>query len=230
MRIGTQDLIDKNLDQMGLAQKLITSLENRKSQLLKHPAMLCAVFLDPRFYYDLTEDEKHFARLNLKQVWKRIAQFKTHNDTPENGDAVDSLEKYLAEKCGPLTAIKNDDKPNFHINITDFMKYVEEYENDLPRIHHSASILDYWSSRINESKHIKNSLELQYVACTIQAVPSTQVPCERSFSVMKAVFDTKRAAINTDLMQAILFIRLNREMYEKIKSQELQSYDSKRKI
>lgn len=224
MRIDIEALIQQNHDQMGFAQTLLNSLNGRKSQLLNHPAMLSAVFLDPRYHFDLTEEEKQFARFNLRKIWHRIVQFKTRNTTHDNNsgnDEVDKLEKYLADKWGPLNRTETvANGPNFYITDTDLMKCVEEYENNLPRIHHSKSILDYWSGRLDESKHIAKSLELQYLASTILAIPSTQVPCERSFSVLNHVFDPHRGNIEPKLLEAILFIRMNRGIFQNVKAED----------
>lgn len=233
MCISIKEKINQNRDQMGLAKSLIFSLDNRKSQLLTHPAMLCAVFLDPRFHFDLTEDEKNYARLKIKQIWNRIVSFKTKSgnyvrdiDSSLDG-AVDTLEMYLAEKCGPITQKKDtNNEPNFHITISEFMNSVSKYETNLPRIHHSAQILQYWSNRLDASKHIEESVELQYIATTILAIPSTQVPCERSFSGLNFVFNSKRTAIDSKLLEAILFIRMNRDLFEAIKSEDLIKFNS----
>lgn len=223
MYINIKKLINTGCDQMGLAQALISSLEKRKGQLLKHPAMFCAVFLDPRFYFDLTEDEKNFARLNIKNIWNRVIQFKSKiSDCAHNDDDVDSLELYLAEKCGPIGENKTvSNEPNFQMSSSCFMKSIEQYEANLSRLHHSISILDFWSNRIDASKHIANSVELQYVASTVLSIPSTQVPCERSFSGLNFVFSSKRASIDPKLLEAILLIRENRDLYDIIKLNDL---------
>lgn len=222
LNISLQQRIEQSLDQMRLAQTLISSLDNRKSQLFNHPVMLCAVFLDPRFYFDLTEDEKQFARMSLKRMWGKIAQFKKNKEIPPANNNVDSLEKYLAERCGPLAGInEKSNEPNFDLNADDFMNSVELYERGLRRIHHSVSILDYWTNRVDESKPIAEYFELKYVAVVVHAIPPTQVPCERSFSVTKFVFDPHRTAINPELLETLLFIRLNRDLFAQIKQEML---------
>lgn len=135
MCINIKKIINQNRDQMGLAHSLISSLEDRKTQLLTHPAMLCAVFLDPRFHFDLTEDEKNFARLKIKKIWNRIVEFKTsssnsvHDIDSSLDEAVDTLELYLAEKCGPISENKQiNNEPNFKITSSEFMSSVAKYE------------------------------------------------------------------------------------------------------
>lgn len=103
------------------------------------------------------------------------------------------------------------------------METVERYETKLPRIHHTVSILDYWSERIESSYHIHNFSELQFVAITILAIPSSQVPCERNFSDLNFVFNSKRTRIDPKLLEMILFIRTNRELFQKVKHEHLQS-------
>lgn len=100
MHIQLENHIKSNNDETGLAQALVDTLNKRKKQLLSHPAMICGVFLDPRFYYDLSDTEKNFARLNLKRIWNRFAQFKTNNDVNVNTDEQkkDLLEQYFVDK------------------------------------------------------------------------------------------------------------------------------------
>lgn len=227
MHIQLENHIKSNNDETGLAQALVDTLNKRKKQLLSHPAMICGVFLDPRFYYDLSDTEKNFARLNLKQIWNRFAQFKTNNDMNVNTDEQkkDLLEQYFVDKNPQVvcTYKEKTNGPNFYLHIDEFMETVERYETKLPRIHHTVSILDYWSERIESSCHIHNFSELQFVAITILSIPSSQVPCERNFSDLSFVFNSKRTRIDAKLLEMILFIRTNRQLFQKVKHEHLQS-------
>lgn len=48
MQIQIKNCIQPKNSEIGLAEAMLDSLNKRKKQLLKHPAMICAVFLDPR--------------------------------------------------------------------------------------------------------------------------------------------------------------------------------------
>lgn len=233
MTIGLENLIKDQNDRSGLAQAILTSLLNRKKQLLEHPAMICAVFLDPRFHYELNENEKNFARLNLKKIWCRLAQFKnradgTNQNINNNLPQDDPLEQYFAGRSQPaLDVSKNNsnksDEPNFCMGVNDFMNQVEKYGSQLPRLHHSTSILDYWLKKNDNSLHIKDFVELQFVATTVLAIPSTQTPCERNFSDLNFVYGCRRTKLDTKILECILFIRTNRKLFEEVTKQDLKS-------
>lgn len=101
------------------------------------------------------------------------------------------------------------------------MEMVQKYETNLPRLHHTVSIFDYWVKKIDSSYHIKDLLELQFVALTILAIPTAQVACERNFSDLNFVFSSKRTRIDPKLLESILFLRTNRELYDEIKKEDL---------
>lgn len=224
MTIRLENKTTHGEDTSGVASALLESLSNRKAQLLEHPAMLCAVYLDPRFHYELSESQTNFARLSLKKMWCRIAEFhckNTDNDAPQ----MDPLEQYLAAKSQTnLPANKNvneSSEPDFSLRADDFMDLVAKFENELPRLHHSIPILDYWLTKTDHSHHIKSLHELRFVALTILAIPSTQTPCERNFSDLNFVYGCRRTRLDADLLESILFIRTNRALFEAIKRNDM---------
>lgn len=234
MIIRLEKQINDQKDTIGLAQALHQSILNRKKQLLDHPAMLCAVFLDPRFHYELNDNEKNFARINLKKMWCRIAQFKNRGfDENSNNNATedDLLEQYFASRCQPSLDVnrkdKNSNEPDFGLSVDEFMNLVEKYESQLPRLHHSKSVLDYWFQKGDDSYHIKDLHELRFLATTILAIPSTQTPCERNFSDFNFVHGYKRGNLDTKLLQTILFIRINRVLFEAVKKADLEALATK---
>lgn len=62
-----------------LADSLIQNLGIRKSALLKHPAMLCAVYLDHRVYKKLLETEILIAKIALANLHVRICNLKSQH-------------------------------------------------------------------------------------------------------------------------------------------------------
>lgn len=232
MIIQLKNRITSGNDETNLAETLINSLDGRKKDLLNHPAMIMATFMDPRFYYELNEYEKNFARLNLKHVWVRITQTRnlsneSLNMNEQQMQSKDYLEDYFIAKGQPRSQIdenlttRNPKEPNFNISEDDFMISVEKYEKELPRIHHSCSILDYWNDKLESSLHIQNLVELKMVANIIFGIPSTQTSCERNFSDLNFIFTSKRTRLNPKLLEDILFIRTNRNLFNDVKKEDL---------
>lgn len=75
---------------------LIQKLQNRKGQLLDHPAMLCALFLDPRYNQEMSYEQKEEARKLLKSLWFRLKSIKPNEESEDNG--IDFLEQYFLSK------------------------------------------------------------------------------------------------------------------------------------
>lgn len=53
----------------GFAQLLLTKILARKSSLLNNEAMICAVYLDERFAFKLSVDEKNIAKTALEKLF-----------------------------------------------------------------------------------------------------------------------------------------------------------------
>lgn len=72
----------------------------------------------------------------------------------------------------------------------------------------SASALAYWES-IKE-----DNFELYQIAMAIFSVPPTEVQIERDFSSLGWVFSERRTRLRHDLLEDIMIIYLNKELYE----------------
>lgn len=228
MLISLEHQINSQEHTTGLGQALHATLSKRKNQLLDHPAMICAIYLDPRFHYDLNETEKNFARMNLKKMWCRIAEFQNreaNQNSTNDATEEDPLEKYFADRDHPMLDDKTNkissDEPDFRLSVDEFMNLVEKYELQLPRLHHTKSVLNYWLDKTGDSYHIKDLHELQFVAATILTIPSTQTACERNFSDLNFVYGCRRTKLDRKLLQSILFIRTNRILFEEVKKNDL---------
>lgn len=207
-----------------LQQKLI----QRKKQLVLHPWMLCAIFLDPRFYYDLNVNELVLARKLLIEVWQKIKCIKhievDNQDDNREVNEVDDIENYFLSKGQPRISNNPSNvqsvSPNYDLSESDFTRILEEYERDLTRLHHKHSILAYWSGKLEQSKRIEQMLELREVAFTMMAIPPSQAACERNFSHMGFVFNKTRSKLAPEMLEDLLLIRTNRKLFSQIKADE----------
>lgn len=223
IQLNLKEMVDRQEKQTDFAEILLKCIDSRKNLMMNHPAMKSAMFLDPRFYYDMNQQEKSFARIMLIDVWKRVKRFHQKEQFDQLENDGDQVELYFVSKGQPrVQRVHNDTHDSkYDLSEEDFKCMLENYEKDLPRIHHSVSMLDYWSCRLKESDHIKNFTQLQIVAAIIFGISPTQVPCERSFSHVNFVFGCKRYQIQPETLEAILMVRLNRELFYMVKNEDL---------
>lgn len=210
-------MVENNVFGTLLKQKL----EDRKSQLLDHPAMLCALFLDPRYNCQLSNEQKVEARKLVKSFWLRYKCMKSNTMNEEIVDNVDYLEQYfVAQGHQPAFRETNKTEANFNIPDIEFDSQIDKFEQHVPRLHHKSSIIDFWAGRLIASKSIETLFELQELALNILSFPATQVPCERSFSGLTFIFNCLRSKLEQKTLESILLIRENFTLWEEVKKEE----------
>lgn len=205
-----------------LAQELLNAMNEREQQLLQHPTMVAAIFMDPRFHCDLTSDQKRDAKMELIKVWKRIRQM--NSSEGNNEESVDELEAYLAEKHQQVKSLAQDGEADMNLSDDGFKQLLNDYEKELLRLHHSVSILNFWAGRMKTSfasPHFINIPQIQIVAFTVLGVSSTQVPCERTFSHVNFIYSGRRMLIGQDKLELIMLLRTNSDLFEIVKDEEL---------
>ena len=191
--------LEKKSSRMG--KKLILDLSEKCLGFLNSSLVCACTLLDVRFKRILNSDE-------IKKGIDFIQNFETNNQSLfRNEDNLEvqttkseeifvdenSDEKFLQEYC-PNFMYENTQK-----TLIDQIAEIEFYPNISP----SESIFEFWRMR-------KNSKKLLYsIATTILSFPATQVSVERSFSDLNFVFQPKRANLSSDILNDILFIRLN---------------------
>lgn len=127
-----------------------------------------------------------------------------------NSGEVDLVERYFAER-------EEDNRTNSNqssISAADFLILLEEYEK-IKRLHHSASVLQFWQEQKTIMPHIFD------VACIFHSIPPTQATVERSFSALALIFTIRRTKLEPSLLANILTIKLNKEMVQQIFKEEI---------
>lgn len=185
-----------------LCSSLLDDLRKRKCGLLKHPAMLCAIFLDPRVHREFelqAENETEFkiAKITLGKLNERI--FNLKEDAAPQTDANDSLEQYYNEN----TQLESADERR-----TQFMESLDHFHRSLQymKMDKEQSIFDFWKNK-------KLLFPALYeVACVINAIPPSQATVERSFSTLRFIFGELRTSIDQEKLENILMIKLNSDL------------------
>lgn len=181
-----------------LVNTLLESLQDRKIALLKHPAMVCAIYLDPRVYKELSEGEIKIAKIHLADLSERIFNLKTN--TSDSLVSNDSIEEYFS-------------KPNIHQSNTDtsdtradFMQSMDNFRYSLSHEstkNHDKTIFEFWESK----KELFPAL--YQVASAINGIPPSQVTVERSFSALSFLYSNKRSRLKQETLEHCLMIKLN---------------------
>lgn len=112
-------------------------------------------------------------------------------------------------------------------SITNFSFNCLEHTNDQLGIEHAhdvfqpdvlpgeANVLEFWESQ-------KGSL-LYDVAIAAFIIPPTQVQVKRDFSSLGHIFTERRYRLSEDLLEAIMLINLNKELFYLVKQEQLNS-------
>lgn len=210
--------INSNSEQLtDLCNLMLENLKNRKRALLNHPAMLCAVFLDPRIHRELElEGETDFkiAKLTLANLNERILILK--NASATHSDADDSLERYYNES----TQLGNFNEQH---RRTQFMEELDHFHRSLQymKLDKNQTIFDFW-----EEKKILFPA-LYEVACVVNAIPPSQATVERAFSILKFMFSELRTSIDQDKLENLLMIKLNADLANSINENDIREIKEK---
>lgn len=222
IQINLKKRVQDENSSIDLAQRLLDSMDKRKKDLLEHPGFICGMYLDPRFHCELTTAEKRISKETLIQFWQRVYLLNGNETIKE--PVVDELEEYFSSKNQPtVSGVVRDfsGKANMNLSNEEFGSMLKEYETNLPRLHHSTSILDYWAGRTSSSSHVKELIEIKMVAFIVLGTPSTQVPCERSFSHLNFIYNDRRSLLEQERLENILLIRTNAELFDEVKAEDL---------
>lgn len=81
------------------AQIFLEKVLKREKELLNHPAILCAVYLDRRYKNELKSSEQiQIAKLALTNLYERThLHLPQPEKTPEPENKADSFDEYLAQ-------------------------------------------------------------------------------------------------------------------------------------
>lgn len=198
---------------------LLTIIEKREKCLLENTIVLAALYLDPRFHFLLTVDQKEKAQNHLKSLYANLVEMENQpqsqndvpfvNQQPSSGmenlvqncdneeDEVDDLVAYLNEKENEQRGTNSNYYQNFDLEITNFLP---ERLCD-----HTINIINYWDIKSQQYP------VLSKLAKIVHSVPATQVTVERSFSTLRWILSDLRNRLTTKNLENILMVNLNNE-------------------
>lgn len=204
----------------GFANTLLEKIVARQKYLLDTPAMITAIYLDPRFNFELKNNNNtiQIAKLTLADMYDRIMQLKENECTDSSMDicAEDDSYENLCVSMGLGRTFYGTANVNERIHSEEKLSRKELFdlldafaaENN--RIHNKCSILSYWETR-------KDSDPILYeFASIIYAIPPSQATVERAFSALNHVFSYKRTNLLQETLECILNIKLNQDLAQEI--------------
>lgn len=202
-----------------LATKLKICLDNRNKKLMDNPLLLVAIFLDPRYKFDLNgeTDKIKLVELTIHKLWERKNKAKCHvSGTSNKVPNTSSL-----NTSDDMNSLFDELDKQYERNLfsqSDIGIAIDKYENMISntRMKSGDSIMAFWE---------KNKFEfgvLYEIAITIFSIPPTQASVERSFSALKFLFDVHRCKISEELLECSLLIHLNSDFYYIIKEREIE--------
>ncbi|GLV39557.1 hypothetical protein CBL_21486, partial [Carabus blaptoides fortunei] len=110
-----------------------------------------AIYLDPRFQSTLSEENRSEAKFHLKKLWNSININKNRDmekftETISSSDtSSDELDEFINE-----ISVKNTIKTNNISKDVNIAALLESF-NNIPRMNHAMSILDFWEKKKFES-------------------------------------------------------------------------------
>lgn len=205
------------LKRTNIAECLNASLEQRKNIIFNNTIMQCALYLDPRYRSEILRDREMAERVvqllvNLSNRIENITQAVTTANCSASEcdlnlsidfDNATALDEYLANGSY-ITAHRQS------------MSIEEEIECFAPeKTTTNQSVIEIWDRFKNEFPR------LYKIATVLYAIPPTEVQIERDFSNLEFIFTTRRYNLSAELLESILAIHLNKDLFREIKIEEL---------
>lgn len=208
----------KSKPQTSFVTSLVESMDKRGEDLLTDPLTLSALFLDVRYRVLLNKNpmRKQLAMNHLTLLWKRIQDIQPilqQTDRSENstdvvpninindpfGDYLDLLESTATTES--TQTLKSEE---VMIKLQGFNVEMEKKKRE-PATRHP---MDFWV----ENKH--SNPELNLLAQLVFGVCPTETSVERNFSGLSYVLNKYRCNLTDKMLESILFIRLNKDLFE----------------
>lgn len=217
-----------------LAKYLLDAMKNRHSSIFDNPAMVAAIFLDPRFHDEIKIDENRtrLAKLQIGNVWQRIqtiakfnqtehevhaveAQSTSKHELPNLNDLFAKLDQYL-EKRGSTSApsshlFLNRSEPDLSRDKSDILLILDSFNPT--RLKPNEKVIEYWQN----IKNTPNSLqEIAEIAQTLNSIPPDETENERDFSKLAFILSDLRTLLDSDTLENILLINLNKSLFNMV--------------
>lgn len=207
-----------------LAEKLLSNMQRRKSALFDNPAMVVAVFLDPRYRHHIENNpaKMKLAKDTLCYLWQRLKIVKQGNassnsvlndsnssNTSKSSTEMDQMFSELDQHYAQQGIAVQQKETQCDADKTRIYAILDSFNPvaNGNRLQSKESIIAFWEDHKDEYKGIYP------LACVIYGINPSEVPIERDFSALRHIFNERRARLSIDLLQDILLIHMNKDLF-----------------
>lgn len=207
-------------------QKNMLSYEPR---LFLNPLLICCVYLDPRVSAILRqtdEEGRHRTAVAKSDIFKVYQRLKIENNEPDISipnnthfsrftELQADFDSYLDSlESNPSSAEQSSNNEPLTADLISLEEECIEFEKE-KRLPLKSNILEFWE--LNKKKYPL----LFTISQVIMAVPSSQTSIERCFSSFGIIYSNLRTSLSSEILQAVLLIRTNAEVFEQVASDKL---------
>lgn len=199
------------------AESLLDSVKKRKSQLFENKAMVCALALDPRFCGAIEGDSRRLAVDCLVNLWKRIRAF--HGSNESNSNHSSSEDEISVESTRALEYYMKKKTKSTNIFATNIFEISEKVLKFIETKHDNATgtIFQFWTENNKKYPELFEMSQIVFAICPTQAI------VERAFSALSHIFPPKRSQLKEELLEDILTISLNSDIFALVNEENLQA-------
>lgn len=217
--------------QITFVANLIKYMDKRGDDLLGDPIVLSALWLDMRYRVLLIAKpiQKQLAMSQLTLLWKRVHVHSLRSKPEEEDNATSSvaaifdndgndldlmsayLESLESKSYLPSTNTSSED---MMFKLQQFNVEAEQKKRE-PKTRHP---MDFWC------ENRQNMPELYDLAKLVFAVCPTETSVERNFSGLSYVLNKYRCNLTDKNLETILFVRLNKELFERVVTKRNKKY------
>ena len=184
--------------------------------LFEYPVILAAIFMDPRYFTYLDEEQVQVAKDHLEKLWTRMeAMRKKWESTEEEVETPSDTDKEVdmgsdSEDSGGKDEFDSFLKQKNAARITSLQEraairtILDTYYANTEMVSAKTNILHWW-----HDKRVTHP-ELYALSSVALAVPATQVSVERLFSSLTFIFDPLRRNMDTSFLNDLLVLRNNK--------------------
>lgn len=225
MQLHLESCIKKS--KTGLAKLLYGAMKNRNEHIFNNPLMSSALYLDPRFHFELQKypEKVSQAKEHMLSIWRRLNILRTNSNASRQAEVCNVSSDSIDFDFDEMEAIakhlqrgsRNAHEENENIPLqnceNDIEQIIDLYQpNQIPL---NSSILSYWED-IKEEHN-----ELYRIAMVVFSVPPTEVQIERDFSHLDCVFTKRRSNLCQSRLEEIFLIHLNPDLFHIVAKEEL---------
>ena len=193
-----------SLEQLGgvLATDMAGALKRREEKLLENRFVLAAIWIDARYRVLLSQNQKTAAKAALIET-HRIRLLSSPASSPNRPQASEEAASPSSPKKSRfddfLDTLEENEKAASTVSASADTELVDAIES-LGRMKKDSvwEIIDVYPKPIRAACH------------ALSSIPTTQVSVERCFSHLRLLLRDNRAALKSDITEALLFLRTNK--------------------